>query len=487
MEQLRRAAVEAVLAVTRGRRRGRGRARWRRAAAWGAAGLVVVGVGPGCSASREVPAQRLADRESGLARRLQAVNDWRADPGRPGGALALARILWSDREPGALRIAALGALADHAPQTLWRSAERGLTGVGDPAVVAAVARRAAENDVASMVGPLVRRWARPVGDAAFRIDPGAASVPGPRPEAAAVVRLTGRTADDALREVLQNDPSDANAAAAWALLGDPARFFDSGDWASRAAADPPASHAARTLVRWMPLLDGRPVNVEQVRGLTAWSGAPLPPTRPPGMALRHLPLAAAATADRRSVSDLLERLAGSTHVPRRIDGASEAPSRFSPDGLSPADTLALHTTLDALATPGVVAALFAQADADHADPASEHGGGLLRAAGGGGAWRAEPFASARRAGDHAYATPADLLAALYRRGLAHYHFHAQRHHHGAYAGPGPGDLDFAAHSGLLCLTLTFIDSDHLNVDAALPDRSVIDLGCIRRPGAAAGS
>lgn len=397
----------------------------------------------------------------------------------------MGRILWSDREPRALRIAVLNALADRAPQTLWRSAGRRLTGVGDPAVVAAVAQRAAHDGVASMVGPLVRRWARPVGDAAFGIDPGAASGPARRPEAAAVVRLTGRTEDDALREVLQRDPSDANAAAAWTLLRVPERVFDVAGWAAAAQADPPASAAAGALARWTPVLERWPVNGEQVRGLAAWRNAPPPPpsARPAGLALRHLPLVSAAgTTGGRPVSDLSSRLAGSTHVPRRIDATAEPSPGFIPDRLSPADAFALHATLDTLATPGVVGALFTQADADHADPHGEHGGGLLRAAERGGVWRAEAYASARRTGDHAYATPPDLLAALYRRGLAHYHFHAQRHHHAAYAGPGPGDLDFAAHTGLLCLTITFIDENHLNIDAALPDRTVIDLGCIRRPG-----
>ena len=440
--------------------------------------LMVLGVA-GCGsppASSTEAAARVVDAGVGLGRRLDALQRWRPDPADPGGALRLAGALWSDRTPRELRLAVLEALDAHAPETLWNAAPRALAGVGDPEVVAAVARRAADGGHRALVGALVRRWARRPGDPAFGPAPAA------RPEARAVTRLTGLGETEALRGVLQDDPSDAHAAAAWTLLQDVDRRFDAGIWAAAARSKPPASVAARVLAQWAPRLDGLPVNGEQVRGLTRWRGvAPPPSERPRGVALRHLPLLAAGSGaeEGASVAALVTRLAGSTHVPRRSDGALDPSPGFVAERLTQADVLALHATLDALATPRVVAALFTQADADRTDRRSEHGGGLLRADAG---WSAVGFASARRVGDHAYVSPPKLIAALYRRGLAHYHFHAQRHHHADYAGPGPGDLAFAAHTGLLCLTLTFINPDHLNVDAALPDGTVIDLGCIGRPG-----
>ncbi len=434
---------------------------------------LLAGVG-GCAAP--TPGERVVDPAAGTQRRVQSVADWRPDPNDDAATRRLARTLWSDREPRALRLAVLDALATHAPQTLWRSARRGLAGVGDPQVVAALAQRAADDDVRSLVGTLVRRWARPAGEAVF------GPAPGPRAEAAAVVRLTGQSEHDALRAVLQNDPWDANAAAAWTLLNDPARGFDARQWAANAARSVPASEAAQTLARWAPVLDVMPTNSEQVRGLKAWFAAPLPETEAAGTAIRHLPLLAVLreTGPRGTRPSISRRLAGTTHVPRRSDRTSDHSPGFDPAALSAMDRRALHETLDAFATPAVVAALFEQADADQADPTTEHGGGLLRdplAV----AWRAAPYPSAKRRNDLTYITPPGLIEAMYHRGLAHYHFHAQRHRHADYAGPGPGDLDFAAHSGLLCLTLTFIDSNHLNVDATLPDGTVIDLGCIRRP------
>ena len=488
----------------------------RRTGAWFVFTLATAHAGFGCARVGSGSAAPFADRAVATERRVRAIAAWGVDqPDAAEGteslaaAATLSRLLWSDREPRAVRLAALGALANRAPRVLWAGMDRHLTGVGDPVVVAAVAGRATDDGVTSAVGPLVRRWARPRGDAVFGAT--AAGPATPRAEATAVTRITGRSETRALRDVLQHDPVDANAAAAWGLLtrhtqqarhalsarnartSAPGRStgtgptsttedrFDAVVWAARAADHPPASAAARALARWAQVLDEWPVNGEQVRGLTAWADADLPVVRPAGLALRHLPLlSAGGRRQDGSQAALMARLAASTHVPRRIDGTSDASPGFVPDRLSPADALLLHAVLDALATPDVVAALFAQADADHADRRREHGGGLLHSGKSGENWKAESYASARQAGDHVYATRSDLLAALYRRGLAHYHFHAQRIHHAAYAGPGPGDLDFAAHSGLLCLTVTFFAADHLNVDATLPDRSVIDLGSIRR-------
>lgn len=452
-----------------------------RASARGMVALVLgLGLASGCDAPQSGVSTRLADSEAGVTRRVQAVRDWQAAPDQPGDALALTRTLWSDRQPRALRIAALQALAQQAPAALWRTAERGLTGVGDPAVVAAIAGRAADDQAQSMVGPLVRRWARPAGDPVFGPSPAVAA--DQRPEAQAVQRLTGQPAGAALQSVLHDDPSSANAAAAWTLLARGAWGFDAKRWAAQSQVDPPASPAGRVLARWAGVLDQWPINSEQVRGLLAWTQAPLPASPPAGLALRHLPLQAGAEISaKHSVPALVARLAQSTHVPRRIDRTHDASPGFVPEQLSAADAWALHTTLDTLAAPDTAARLFAQADADRVDPLTEHGGGLLRDAPAGGEFQAVDFSPERRLGDHAYVTPRALLEALYLRGLAHYHFHAQRHRHADYAGPGPGDLDFAAHSGLLCLTLTFVDRDHLNIDATLPHGVVIDLGCIRRP------
>ncbi len=433
-------------------------------------------------------------KKTSLDARREMIRRWRVQKD-PAQTLNLLALLWSDREPRPLRFAALDALAIHAPEALWSSATRYFVGVDDPEIVAAVCRRAASDHRVDTVETLIRRWARPLGHPAF--GPGSTV----RPEAQSVDHLTNVNRKTSLTNVLQQTHSDETAAAAWSLLQTVVPGFDAKQWAKRSGSAP-ASAVGRALVNAANMFATLPFGADQVRGLTAWTLAnpegwqrvrEIKDATGASLALRHLPalsrdrLAPAVFRDSKSWRlTLRRRLHAGDHVPRRVEGEtrakdSQAGLQVNLEGLLKADLFLLDAVLAALDEPPVIAAFFDQADADQRDLRSEHGGGLL--------WPsghperppvAVPFSPARSAGDHTYVTSDDLLAALYRRGLAHYHFHAQRHDHADYAGPGEDDLRFVQHCGLLCLTLTFIDADHLNVDVSLPDGGVLDVGCIKR-------
>lgn len=148
------------------------------------------------------------------------------------------------------------------------------------------------------------------------------------------------------------------------------------------------------------------------------------------------------------------------------------------DAMAWGDMVVVQQLLFALREPSVIASLFEQADADHADTTTEHAGVLLRDPEGKLVARAMPPLVARHDFKH-YASP-DLIYATYR-GLAHYHFHAQQYDNRQYAGPGRGDMVFSENMGFNCVVLTFISRDKLNVDFYADGKLIVDLGVIHRP------
>lgn len=128
---------------------------------------------------------------------------------------------------------------------------------------------------------------------------------------------------------------------------------------------------------------------------------------------------------------------------------------------------------------GLASSLFGQADADHKDESTEHGGVILFA-GHDQVYYGKAFSPEIRRHDLKFLSPQDLIEAAYT-GLAHYHFHAQSYQNSEYAGPGRGDLEFAKKLNFNCLVFTFTDKDHLNVDYYQPNGAVVDLGTFERP------
>lgn len=128
--------------------------------------------------------------------------------------------------------------------------------------------------------------------------------------------------------------------------------------------------------------------------------------------------------------------------------------------------------------PALVRALFAQADADHADANSEHGGLVTLDAEGRARLRA--YAPAERRHDRAYIAPASLSLNL-GEAVATYHFHAERHANAEHAGPGSADRRAVEENATLMVVLTFLDRDTLAVYVAAPGDQLFDLGVVRRP------
>ena len=456
----------------------------------------------GC-ATGSLPAPRtvLLDREVETARRTRALDQLTAEGLGGQDITALHQVVWSDRQPDALRLGSADALIAHRADDFWAVAARRLVTVDRLPVLRHLCERAAATGRRDMTGPLVRSWARPT-----------TTIPDDkRPEALALRQL---------------HPDDDLTAMLWSVLRDAAEGYtlseETAAWVVLCRLDTPAAVEAlsleATLGRDTLVRDLRqcaaagvtlPTRREGVLWLThltrqaegaAWRRLtealpdpdPTDPTDP--IALRHLPMLAAAPVSRRSMPRgevlgmLDEALRGRPNHPRGLDAEGEvyvgpliegwADHRAS---ITRADALLLLTIIAALPQPHVRDALFAQADADRADSGAEHGGGLLWAEDG--RVIAQPFATYLNRNDHVYVSSYALIESMYT-GLAHYHFHAQRYDNAAYAGPGPGDLAFAHRMGFACVVLTFVNADTLAVDVYFPDGTVVDVGVLARPGVA---
>ncbi|MEM1422421.1 MAG: hypothetical protein AAGH64_00300, partial [Planctomycetota bacterium] len=211
-----------------------------------------------------------------------------------------------------------------------------------------------------------------------------------------------------------------------------------------------------------------------------------------GLALRHLP---AIEWSSRHAPDWLgstrEALLG--HIERRLDGrvtyirggtgssGQRELFRRTREGLNWGDALTVCVALEALDDSGLASELFRQADIDHNDRTTEHGGVVTT----------DPstalfFAThypprpSQRFGDNRFVASPEMIEQS-STALVHYHFHASELRHAQYAGPSASDLDYSAHYGRSALVFTFVDGDTLAVDYYQPDRVVVDLGVVERP------
>lgn len=454
---------------------------------------------PACRRSGPVEALRLVrDRDASAERRVAAIRRLGPLASWPDSDLAVptvAEIVWSDRQPDSIRIAAAQAWADHDADGFRRAARRRLATLESWGTLDALCAMIAERSWSELTPSLVRSYARP---ARQRAD-------ADRPERAAIIRLhPGRTFDDVLVGVLtadEGEPALIEQAAAWQAF---VREVGAEAAEAQVAALPPSTALIADLRAAAVVLDVLPADVEGLLWLTAarsrdggrwWARAEARVRElrkaggVAGLELRHLPALIARRPHElhREAEDSLARI--HAEVSRRQPGATRtefggvpgAASESLGDAaaaLSLGDSLTIEAVLEATGGSGVRASLFQQADADHADATSEHGGVLLADEKG---YEAKPFAPALRAHDRAFYASPELIAALYT-GIAHYHFHAQEHDNAAYAGPGGGDLDFADRLRAACVVFTFVDADTLNVDYYQPGRVVVDLGSIRRPG-----
>ncbi len=211
-----------------------------------------------------------------------------------------------------------------------------------------------------------------------------------------------------------------------------------------------------------------------------------------GLALRHL--AALVWASRHRPGWLATtRPELIAHIEGRLDGrvtnlrhgASTSGQRelfrYTKDGLRWADALVVAVTLEALDDVGLASEVFRQADLDHNDRSTEHGGVIT------GDDSAPVFYAthypprpAQRYGDNRFVASPEMITNS-DDALLHYHFHASSLKHREYAGPSAGDTEYAALYRRGAVVFTFIDGDTLGVDYYQPDGVTVDLGEIARP------
>lgn len=440
------------------------------------------------------PLNTLQDRESSTARRLTALHqlspiETADDPQQRWDIYKT--IAWSDRQPDELRLALMQTMREQDAERFWNDADTYLDTVDRWQVMQPLFDLALEQRRTDFIPTLIRSYARPSKRYADH----------ERPEAQTIITLQpDLTLTQTIWSVLVSGKSDINPQhrmAAWVLLS---RLEEPGNLKEhlQALEINPAQTPAMIidLQAAADVLDDLPSTREQVLALMAlrsnttfWNravanAASLSPEQRAGLALRHLPLLIQLQPNqtRLSTHDLDNRLqselARNRIVARQDSGGLQPrPSERYIDhaqNLCWADMLALTLILERLNHVDVRRQLFEQADADHADTTSEHGGVLTFDRG------AIAFPSDITGLDNRYVMPTAGILDMQRE-LAHLHFQVQLHDHADYAGPGLGDIKFAERFGCHALVMTFVDENNLNGDFYLGDGTVIDLGVLSRP------
>ncbi len=450
------------------------------------------------------PASVLGDRDRSIAARTRAVEalaaemDAAADPGPFREELK--SIVWSRREPLALRRAAAEALLKRDADDTEMMLALLLPTEPSAGMTAFIAELAVERGWTSHTAPMIRAWARPRPDApnSERPEPEAIAALHPdEPPFETVFRVFVTPAEDRAF-------GEKERRAAWEALG---KIDPTGErTAARLAGLPPSDDPLIAGVRDAAVSIGSvPTTQEQLEWLTllredagAWERATrivstLTGAQRDGFSLRHVAAvldAEAQTPERltlsrdRLLSELRSRLASRTRTTRSAEGGARDPlaeslSRAEPD-LSWGDALHALAIDDALAEPGLVAQLFEHADRDHADTSTEYGGILLRERGKGPTALLYPPRPAQRLSDKRFIAAPEMFT-QHPTALAHFHYHVQSTANARYAGPGPGDKAYADTFGRANIVLTFLDENTLAIDYYQPSGPTIDLGQITRP------
>ncbi|MEM8783704.1 MAG: hypothetical protein AAGE65_12735 [Planctomycetota bacterium] len=371
------------------------------------------------------------------------------DLAEPQSWAAATRVAWANREPTRLRLHLLAELLAIEPTRFWADAVARWRHESNAAVDHWLLERAAESN-ADARSAVLQRWAhgarRRTNDAAMS-------------EALLATAGKPREADgnQLLRATLQNHRAWPDRWAAWVLL---ARLEDRrtlAAWLEQTATRDRGNLLLRDLDRagrWLGVWPTRPwelwawrSHVRDETAMTTWQSVftALPTPRRDETAVRHVPW-------------LLSRPHPATDV-----SLDEAAARW----------LGRQMQHEAMRREA-----FGQADADHADPRSEHGGLVLLDNQGRSVLR--PYAPARRRHDRAYDAPASLSLDL-GDAVATYHFHAEHHDNAEHAGPGSGDRRVVERSATLMLVLTFVDRNTLALHVAAPGNGLFELGVIHRP------
>jgi len=476
-----------------------------------AAALLASGV-PGCSGgSSSRPRVAMDDREAHTQSRIETIRDaWPSvERGDADAGLMrenLKRVAWSRSTFHTVRVAAIEELIRDEKNDADTRTMLGLMlpTETDWFVINFVCDQAATRGWVELAPALVRSWSRPVHEPPDNQRPERAALaalyPQRTPLESVFAVFAGETTGRALTERERRD--------AWGLLrridpdSDRVRDLLTGVAGTTIADDP----FLEALVPGARDLGAVPDTAEQLAWLSrlrdpskaqfwqesARAIASLSPEQRAGLELRHAAVIRWAAANRsewvgRSREELLgtveRRLSGRKHYSRVRESPTGMPDdlfRHWRSKLAWADALTILVALEAMDDQNLPAALFAQADIDHNDRSTEHGGILDAAPGGGFAARHFPPRPTQRVSDQVFIASIDMIEAG-DTGLFHYHFHANSHGNRDYAGPSREDITAAANLGRSSLVLSFINKNTLNADYYQPDGAKVDLGEIMRP------
>lgn len=448
---------------------------------WGTLLFTAAVLVAGCSTlTPQQTALVVADADRAVGERAAAVATL-----LPEQSPLLHRLVWDNGERDRVRIAAWSRLLE-VDASAWSVAERRLLGVRSAPLIEAMCLSMPAAERQRMTPALLRSLTR-------RSIGGLAVVDDERPE---WIGLGWDGRDERRRNlrawVLREGGPPLASKSAWVVLC----LWD-GTASQRAwlriigaahgrVSDPLGLSDQLVWASWF--CDRLPQSFEELRWLDSiWRDSASRLEKPwvsSGFAVRHLPVYL-ADADRlpTTMHGLTERYA--TRGGEDAAAGLDVPETRSDE--LPADGPMITVIVGLLNEPATRRVLFAQADADHKDALSEHGGAFVVPVEAG-ASAAVPFEPLVRRDDHRFYPPPGLFDRLLSAdGIAYYHFHAQSHDHAAFAGPGMGDLRVAARLGVTVLVFTFLDRDTLNVDVVFPGRTtttlpkVVDLGSIERP------
>lgn len=442
-----------------------------------------------CAATPAPPLATLIDREAEPSRRLRALGQVTLDEAT---VATLHGLIWDDRQPTELRIAAMERLIAHDPADFRAAVLRRLPGVDRWAFLSPLCERVADEGWTDMTPALIQSWARPSKEYADAA----------RPERTALESLhPGVAVDQTLWQAVAFEPARVGASA-WALLYRTTDRAGLVDQLQRQAGPSPLLADLQAGWRELRML---PRTREQVAWLMAWRDpvrrplwnraaatvASLTDEQRQGLALRHMRMLSQGESGDKPFPAREQMLQEWTQGRRWsvVDPVADASRPYVSGDFEQHAVRLSWADLCELRGWGVlffsernrdetlIYSLFDLADADLADTTSEHGGIIVLE---GDRVLARAYAPMLRGNDHQYVPPLEMMEDMHTA-LAHFHFHAHSFDNRAYAGPGGGDLAFADRFGAACLVFTFIDRDTLNVDYYHEGGIVIDLGNIVRP------
>jgi hypothetical protein len=455
--------------------------------------LVLLGFS-GCARSNAPPSPTTAtNREAPVARRVAAIRAYPDDR-----VFELFELVAVSRHPLEVRSAAVDRMLVADADRFWQAAASRSAQIDDWPMIRLLCDRATTRRDDRATPWLIRSWSAPSTTVADR----------DRPERSAMQTIETLAPDLYLQYIALPgfEPVDLpTRIAAWTVL---CRIGPVDDALAKAQVRPdiarhgpdPLRDALCLCYRWLGVYPTDREGIERLFTLIEQTPQARWETwsdwrdlhrvdRPGTLALRHLPAITRIPQDRYGWTrkKWLAYARSRTETKRHVQRGKEAGDRVvsirheglddHADALGIADLVVIAALLDVLEDRVVIAELFKQADADHADMTSEHGGVITWD--GQGKAVAQAHAPLLKRHDQIYYA-SDACVRAVHTGLAHYHFHAQKHDHAAWAGPGKGDLGFADRMHANCVVFTFIDADTLNVDAYFPGGIVVDLGCIHR-------